>query len=70
VPVRLGPLGIVTARSIRAAHRAGLPVHVWTINDEAAMHQLFDLGVDGLMTDQLGLLRDVMAARGLALGGP
>ena len=70
VPVRLGPVGIVTARFIRAAHRARLPVHVWTINDEATMHQLLDLGVDGVMTDQLALLRDVMAARGLALAGP
>jgi glycerophosphoryl diester phosphodiesterase len=70
VPVRFGAVAIVTARFLTAAHRAHLPVHVWTINDEAAMHQLFDLGVDGLMTDQLGLLRDVMAARGLALGGP
>jgi glycerophosphoryl diester phosphodiesterase len=70
VPVRFGRLGIVTARFIRAAHRTRLPVHVWTINDEATMHQLLDLGVDGVMTDQLALLRDVMAARGLALAGP
>ena len=70
VPVRFGPLGIVTARFIRAAHRARLPVHVWTVNDEATMHQVLDLGVDGVTTDQLALLRDVMAARGLALAGP
>jgi glycerophosphoryl diester phosphodiesterase len=69
VPVRFGRVGIVTARFIRAAHRARLPVHVWTINDEATMHQLLDLGVDGVMTDQLALLRDVLAARGLALAG-
>jgi glycerophosphoryl diester phosphodiesterase len=70
VPVRFGPVGIVTARFLTAAHRARLPVHVWTINDEATMHQVLDLGVDGVMTDQLALLRDVMAARGLALAGP
>ena len=67
VPIRFGRVGIVTDRFLRAAHRACLPVHVWTINDEATMHQLLDLGVDGLMTDQLGLLRDVLTARGLAL---
>jgi glycerophosphoryl diester phosphodiesterase len=44
-------------------------VHVWTINDEATMHKLLDIGVDGVMTDRPALLRDVFAARGLALDG-
>ncbi len=65
VPLRRGPIRIVTARFVRAAHRAGLPVHVWTVNDELAMHDLLDLGVDGIMTDRPRLLRDVLAARGL-----
>lgn len=67
VPLRHGPIPIVTPRFIRAAHRAGLPVHVWTINDEITMHALLDLGVDGIMTDRPRLLRDVLAARGLAV---
>ena len=53
VPERSGRIPIVTARFLAAAHRAGLPVHVWTVNDDAAMHRLLDLGVDGLMTDRL-----------------
>ena len=69
VPRRSGPLPIVTARFVDAAHRAGLPVHVWTVNDAAAMHDLLDLGVDGIMTDRPRLLRDVLAARGLGLVG-
>lgn len=67
VPLRHGPVPIVTARFVRAAHRAGLPVHVWTVDDEATMHALLDLGVDGIMTDRPRLLRDVFAARGLPL---
>jgi glycerophosphoryl diester phosphodiesterase len=63
VPLRSGPLPIVTARFVDAAHRAGLPVHVWTVNDESAMHDLLDLGVDGIMTDRPRLLRDVLATR-------
>jgi glycerophosphoryl diester phosphodiesterase len=55
---------LVTAGFVRAAHRAGLPVHVWTVNDEATMRALLDLGVDGIMTDRPRLLRDVIAARG------
>jgi glycerophosphoryl diester phosphodiesterase len=69
VPGRSGRIPIVTARFLAAAHRAGLPVHVWTVNDPAAMQRLLDLGVDGLMSDRLTLLRDVFAARGLALNG-
>jgi glycerophosphoryl diester phosphodiesterase len=34
VPKRCGRIAIVTARFVDAAHSAGLPVHVWTINDE------------------------------------
>jgi glycerophosphoryl diester phosphodiesterase len=36
---------------MEAAHRAGLEVHVWTVNDEAAMRRMLALGVDGIMTD-------------------
>jgi len=42
---------IVSAESVAAAHRFGLEVHVWTINDEAEMDRLLDLGADALMTD-------------------
>ena len=67
VPIRAGRVPIVTARFVGAAHRAALPVHVWTVNDEATMHRLLDLGVDGIMTDRLDVLRDVFASRGLSL---
>jgi glycerophosphoryl diester phosphodiesterase len=69
VPLRQGRILIVTPRFVRAAHRAGLAVHVWTINDQPTMHALLELGVDGVMTDRPGLLRDVFAARGLSLDG-
>jgi glycerophosphoryl diester phosphodiesterase len=67
VPRRRGPIPIVTARFVRAAHRAGLPVHVWTVDDESTMHDVLDLDVDGVMTDRPRLLRDVFVARGLPL---
>ncbi|MGO9973267.1 MAG: glycerophosphodiester phosphodiesterase [Solirubrobacteraceae bacterium] len=69
VPISQGPVRIVTGRFVAAAHRAGLRVHVWTINDERTIDELLDLGVDGIMTDQLRVLSGVFAGRGLTLDG-
>jgi glycerophosphoryl diester phosphodiesterase len=67
VPIRSGRIRIVTAGFVRAAHRTGLHVHVWTVNEPSTMHELLDLGVDGIMTDRPRVLRAVFTARGLAL---
>jgi glycerophosphoryl diester phosphodiesterase len=61
IPLRQGPIPLVTAGVVRAAHRAGLFVHVWTINDAPTMRRLLDLGVDGVMTDDPRLLLEVLA---------
>ncbi|NBS36305.1 MAG: glycerophosphodiester phosphodiesterase, partial [Actinobacteria bacterium] len=65
VPVRQGPLPIVTRSFVDGAHAAGLQVHVWTIDDPTEMHRLLDLGVDGIMTDEVTLLHKVMVERGV-----
>ncbi|MGV1036314.1 MAG: glycerophosphodiester phosphodiesterase [Candidatus Nanopelagicales bacterium] len=64
VPVRQGRVPIVTHSFISEAHRRGLAVHVWTINDEPTMNRLLDMGVDGLVTDRPTLLRSVLQLRG------
>jgi glycerophosphoryl diester phosphodiesterase len=64
VPARIGRRVFVDERYVAAAHAAGLAVHAWTVNDEAEMRRLLDLGVDGIMTDRADLLRDVLIARG------
>ena len=64
-----GRLRIVDSRMVRAAHASGLQLHVWTIDEAAEMERLLDLGVDGIMTDRLTVLRDVLAGRGLWHGG-
>lgn len=63
IPERQGLLRIVTPRLIRAAHRAGVEVHVWTVNDPAVMDRLLELGVDGLVTDRADVALDVVERR-------
>lgn len=64
IPVRHGGVVLADRRFVAAAHRRGLPVHVWTIDDPADMAWLLDLGVDGIMTDRPAVLREVLEARG------
>ncbi|MBO2454752.1 glycerophosphodiester phosphodiesterase [Actinomadura barringtoniae] len=65
VPYGLGPLPFVTEAFIVKAHELGLQVHAWTVNEAPVMERLLDLGIDGIMSDELVTLRHVMAARGL-----
>jgi glycerophosphoryl diester phosphodiesterase len=51
LPERVGSTPVVSERLIRASHRAGCPIQVWTVNEEADMRRLLDWGVDGLITD-------------------
>jgi glycerophosphoryl diester phosphodiesterase len=51
VPEYAGGRLLLTSGFIKEAHRRGLEVHAWTINDEAAMKRLIELKVDGIITD-------------------
>ncbi|MEX2409323.1 MAG: glycerophosphodiester phosphodiesterase family protein, partial [Rhodovibrionaceae bacterium] len=50
---------------LRDAHRVGLRVVVWTVNDPADMASLIELGVDGIITDYPDRLKAVLADYGL-----
>jgi glycerophosphoryl diester phosphodiesterase len=54
---------LVTSDSIAFAHRAGVEVHVWTVNDEGAIREFLDMGVDGIITDFPALGLAVARAR-------
>lgn len=42
---------VVDASFVRRAHRAGLLVHVYTVDDTTTMNELIDAGVDGIFTN-------------------
>jgi glycerophosphoryl diester phosphodiesterase len=63
VPIRERGVRIVTQRFVDAAHRAGLPVQVWTVDDVPTMHYLLDIGADAIMTNRPRVLNEVLAAR-------
>lgn len=65
IPPRSGLVPLVTKRTVKAYHRMGLAVHVWTIDDPRQMRRLLDRGVDGIMTDRPDVLRDVFEERGI-----
>jgi glycerophosphoryl diester phosphodiesterase len=64
LPPRVGRITVVDEKLVAAAHRQGLPVHVWTIDDPAQIHRLLDLGADGIMTDRIDVLKKVLTERG------
>jgi len=52
VPVRQGSIEVVTPRMVRGLRERNVRLDVWTINDEAEMRRLLDLGVSGIITDR------------------
>lgn len=55
-------LRIVDRKLVAAARRAGVEVHVWTIDDERTMRELIALGVNGIVTNRTDLLAGVLAS--------
>lgn len=58
------PPRIATPEFVRRAHGLGLQVHVWTLNTRPEIERALAAGADGVMTDDVVLLRDVLTERG------
>lgn len=61
VPEMYGNIRIVSPAFVRAAHRLGLDVHVWTVDERSDMERLLALGVDGIMTDRPDVLAEALS---------
>ena len=53
-------LGLAKKSYVNRAHRRGVAVQYWTINDEETMRELIELGCDCIMTDNPKLLKEVL----------
>ena len=56
-------MGMASGGFVKRAHEAGRQVFVWTVNDPVSMSRMMSLGVDGLITDQPEMARQVLADR-------
>jgi glycerophosphoryl diester phosphodiesterase len=65
IPVKYGRIRVLSRRFVEEAHKRNLAVHVWTINDSETMKWLIDLGVDGIFTDEVALMGQVLTEGGL-----
>jgi len=64
VPEWSGRTRVVSPYFVAAAHRAGLPVHVWVVDTGADATRLLDWGVDALITDRPDVVVPVVRAYG------
>ncbi|WP_299356703.1 glycerophosphodiester phosphodiesterase family protein [uncultured Shimia sp.] len=53
----------VSTRLVREMRSAGKKLYVWTVNEPLEMSRMISMGVDGLITDEPALARDVISQR-------
>lgn len=51
---------VVTKNLVKAAHKLGIQVNVWTVNEKNTIIKLLDYGVDGIITDTPLETREIM----------
>jgi glycerophosphoryl diester phosphodiesterase len=60
LPHRLEGMTVVDRAVVDHFHRLGVPVHVWTVDEESDMRALIALGVDGIVSNRPDLLGKVL----------
>nr|WP_321305081.1 glycerophosphodiester phosphodiesterase [uncultured Sphaerochaeta sp.] len=65
VPTRQWGIEVITPSFVKTMHSRGSIIQVWTINEEAEMKRLYQMGVDSVMTDKPALAIKVASELGL-----
>ena len=65
VPVEDSGFDLTDQRLIDGAHRLGMEIHYWTIDDPDTMEKLIDSGADGILTNRPDLLLNLIEEKGL-----
>ncbi len=60
IPQRIWRIRTTTPRTVRRLHAAGVEVHVWTINDPDEARRLLENGADGIVTDRVDLMLELV----------
>lgn len=61
IPERHAGVRVFSPALVRAAHRMGAEVHVWTVNAPSDMKRLVELGADGIVTDRADVALKTLA---------
>lgn len=59
--------GEISKNMVDEAHNLGMKVVPWTVNSESDMEMMYDMGVDGLISDKPWVLRSFLEQRGAKL---
>ncbi len=65
LPVKKYNLDLLNKRNINYLKSINIKVIAWTINQEKEIRRLIDLGVDGIMTDEIVLLKSILKEKDL-----
>ena len=60
----------ISKGDVEEAHKLGMKVVPWTVNNASDMNMLLDMGVDGIITDKPWVLKDILQKRGIAMHKP